>query len=207
MYSLKRQKGNIAEEIVVSRVKREGFNIICQNYLKKWGEIDIVAEKSRKIHFIEVKSVSRETKLDLAKESCFMGDIEGKIWTICDFLCIPRGKPRGYQVEEKIIPSVVEGLPSYPAACRRVVDSGPFSARGGSTSGMTCETDKNSFNPVWNMTNKKKLRFSKVIRTYLADTYREVFPEFQIDLFAVSLDFYKKIAYISKVENILLEEI
>ena len=39
-----------------------------------------------------------------------------------DFLYIPRGLPRGYQVEEKIIPSVVEGLPSYPAACRRVVD-------------------------------------------------------------------------------------
>ena len=161
MYSLKRQKGNIAEEIVVSRVKREGFNIICQNYLKKWGEIDIVAEKSRKIHFIEVKSVSRETKSYLAKESCFMENVEGKVWKICDFM---------------------------------------------ETDTVSRETDKNSFNPVWNMTNKKKLRFSKVIRTYLADTYREVFPDFQVDLYAVSLDFSRKVAYISKVENILLKE-
>ena len=32
-----------------------------RNYTKKWGEIDIVAEKADKLYFVEVKSVSRET--------------------------------------------------------------------------------------------------------------------------------------------------
>ena len=57
MYSQKRQKGNTAEEIVVLYLKNTGFQILDQNYLRKWGEIDIVAKKLRKIHFIEVKTV------------------------------------------------------------------------------------------------------------------------------------------------------
>ena len=40
---------------------KHGFSISDRNYTKKWGEIDVVAEKSNKIYFIEVKSVSRET--------------------------------------------------------------------------------------------------------------------------------------------------
>ena len=32
-----------------------------RNYTKKWGEIDIVAEKANKLYFVEVKSVARET--------------------------------------------------------------------------------------------------------------------------------------------------
>ncbi len=37
------------------------FLILERNYTKKWGEIDIVAEKNNKLYFIEVKSVSCET--------------------------------------------------------------------------------------------------------------------------------------------------
>jgi putative endonuclease len=44
---------------------KHGFNILDRNYTKKWGELDIVAEKENKIYFIEVKSVSRETLDDL----------------------------------------------------------------------------------------------------------------------------------------------
>ncbi|MGB2580146.1 MAG: YraN family protein, partial [Minisyncoccia bacterium] len=34
--------------------------VICQNYRKKCGEIDIIAQKGKILHFIEVKSVTRE---------------------------------------------------------------------------------------------------------------------------------------------------
>ena len=61
MYSQKRQKGNTAEEIVVLYLKNTGFQILDQNYLRKWGEIDIVAEKEGILRFIEVKSVSADT--------------------------------------------------------------------------------------------------------------------------------------------------
>ena len=48
----------IASKWLVSRK----FIILERNYLKKHGEIDIVARETDKIHFIEVKSVSYETK-------------------------------------------------------------------------------------------------------------------------------------------------
>ncbi len=52
--------GTIGEDAVCTYVKRKGFKVIDRNYLKKWGELDVVALKDKKIHFIEVKSVSRK---------------------------------------------------------------------------------------------------------------------------------------------------
>lgn len=54
--------GAYGEEIAVSYLKKQGFLILDQNYLKKWGEIDIVARGTDMIHFVEVKTVSYETK-------------------------------------------------------------------------------------------------------------------------------------------------
>ena len=55
------KKGEIGENIAVKFLMKHNFSIIERNYTKKWGEIDIIAEKSNKLYFIEVKSVSRET--------------------------------------------------------------------------------------------------------------------------------------------------
>lgn len=58
--------GKIGEDIAEKWLFSMDFVILERNYLKKWGEIDIVArETSEKLHFIEVKSVSYETKSDL----------------------------------------------------------------------------------------------------------------------------------------------
>ncbi len=52
--------GQIGEDSACKYLVRHGFNILDRNYLKKWGEIDIVAKKDGKIRFVEVKSVSRD---------------------------------------------------------------------------------------------------------------------------------------------------
>ena len=57
----KRRLGDMGENIACDFLKRRGFEIIERNYLRKWGEIDIIARKNNIIHFIEVKSVSRVT--------------------------------------------------------------------------------------------------------------------------------------------------
>ncbi len=57
-----KQIGNLGESVVANHLVRHGFTILERNYLKKWGEIDIIAVKSDKVHFIEVKTVSYETK-------------------------------------------------------------------------------------------------------------------------------------------------
>ena len=60
MPSPKRKIGDIGEQIVAVYLETKGFRVLERNYLRKWGEIDIVAEKDQLLSFIEVKSVSRE---------------------------------------------------------------------------------------------------------------------------------------------------
>jgi len=67
-FSEKRQKGNIGEDIACQFLERRGFRIAGRNYLRKWGEIDIIAEKGNIVRFIEVKSVSRDTLPDISRE-------------------------------------------------------------------------------------------------------------------------------------------
>ena len=61
MYSKKRQFGNIGENVACVYLEKHGYTILERNYLRKWGEIDIVAQKGAITHFVEVKSVSSET--------------------------------------------------------------------------------------------------------------------------------------------------
>lgn len=58
----KNKIGAIGEQIAENYLKKRGYNILSINYLKKWGEIDIVThETTKKIHFVEVKTISHET--------------------------------------------------------------------------------------------------------------------------------------------------
>jgi putative endonuclease len=60
VFTSKTQKtGEIGENIAVKFLVKHDFSILNRNYTKKWGEIDIIAEKANKLYFIEVKSVSR----------------------------------------------------------------------------------------------------------------------------------------------------
>ena len=65
--------GKYGEEIAAQFLTNKGFTIQNRNYLKKWGEIDIVARRTGKIHFVEVKTVSYETK-EYLKESVSRGN-------------------------------------------------------------------------------------------------------------------------------------
>jgi putative endonuclease len=55
------ETGKIGESITANFLIKKGFCMICQNYRKKWGEIDIIVEKDKIIHFVEVKTVSRKS--------------------------------------------------------------------------------------------------------------------------------------------------
>lgn len=71
-----KKTGNLGETIAATFLKKKGLAIVERNYTKKFGEIDIVAretgtpghsgifshETNDIIHFVEVKSVSYETK-------------------------------------------------------------------------------------------------------------------------------------------------
>ena len=53
--------GQLGEEVACKFLMKHGFSILERNYTKKWGEIDIIAEKERNLYFIEVKSKKVET--------------------------------------------------------------------------------------------------------------------------------------------------
>jgi len=57
----KRKTGNLGEDLACRFLIKRGYDVIERNYLKKCGEIDVIAKINSKIHFIEVKSVSCET--------------------------------------------------------------------------------------------------------------------------------------------------
>lgn len=61
--------GETGENIAVKFLMKHGFSILDRNYTKKWGEIDIIAEKDNKIYFIEVKSVSKTDLGDVTHET------------------------------------------------------------------------------------------------------------------------------------------
>ncbi len=64
--------GELGEDVACKFLLKNGFSILERNYTKKWGEIDIVAEKDNRRYFIEVKSVSCETLPDFSEENPFV---------------------------------------------------------------------------------------------------------------------------------------
>ena len=67
--SEKQKTGEIGENITTRFLVKHKFTIKDRNYTKKWGEIDIVAEKDNKIYFIEVKSISKDNLKIVSQET------------------------------------------------------------------------------------------------------------------------------------------
>jgi len=52
-----KELGDFGEKIARDYLKKKRYKILAKNFKRKWGEIDIVAKKKRKIIFVEVKTI------------------------------------------------------------------------------------------------------------------------------------------------------
>src|SRR3989338_3314442 len=80
--SEKRKIGDIGEEFTCRFLKGRGYKIVERNYLKKWGEIDIVAQNKDGLHFIEVKSLTARPSYAKASEGKdeYMPEANMRLW-------------------------------------------------------------------------------------------------------------------------------
>jgi putative endonuclease len=49
------QKGKEGELLVAQYLQKHGYTIVTQNYRKRFGEVDVIAQKKDTIAFVEVK--------------------------------------------------------------------------------------------------------------------------------------------------------
>ena len=54
--------GYLGEVMAIKYLERNGFQILHHHFTTHWGELDIIAKKQNKIHFIEVKTRTSEVK-------------------------------------------------------------------------------------------------------------------------------------------------
>ncbi len=67
--------GELGEDVACKYLEKNGFSILERNYTKKWGEIDIIAQKDDVLYFVEVKSKSVSI-LDFVSQKFDQNDTE-----------------------------------------------------------------------------------------------------------------------------------
>lgn len=72
----KRKTGDIGENLAAKFLEKRGFKIIERNYRKKWGELDIVAQKDGVVHFVEVKALRQ----DLSRPTVYRPEDAVRAW-------------------------------------------------------------------------------------------------------------------------------
>ncbi len=71
--------GRLGEDIALRYFIDRGFSLVCRNYHKPYGEIDLVLSKGYITHFVEVKSVSYPPARDLPNQAWRAGVTESVV--------------------------------------------------------------------------------------------------------------------------------
>ncbi len=58
----KQATGSSGEDIATDYLRKQGFTIVTHNFRTKVGEIDIIARRGDKLHFVEVKARTSDIK-------------------------------------------------------------------------------------------------------------------------------------------------
>ena len=84
MPSVKRKFGDLGEKIAEEYLTREGYRVIEKNYLKPWGEIDLISKKDNSLVFFEVKTRDSKNVEHYSAESAINKNKIRKLQKICE---------------------------------------------------------------------------------------------------------------------------
>lgn len=105
--SPKRQLGDVGEGVACKYLESKGCRIVERNYLRKWGEIDIIAKKGDLLIFVEVKSVSSRAEERVSHEN--IGS-NGSPHEIGGAAISQGSRVTGYRPEENVHPAKLKRL-------------------------------------------------------------------------------------------------
>lgn len=114
--------GGIGENLAAYYLHQQGYSIVDSNYLKKWGEIDIVAQKGKNMHFVEVKTVSYETKEQLQYA------VSHETWRPEDQVDERKLKKLGRAIETWVAEHTYEGTYQMDVMAVRIVEDELFAS-------------------------------------------------------------------------------
>lgn len=176
-FSHKRQFGNIGEDLACVFLIKIGFTIIDRNYLKKWGEIDIVAKKNNIFHFIEVKSAKLHVK----------GFDENELKD--------KNVTREMDSNSKNIVSRLFSRKSFT----KINDFSLWNIA------LSRESEEDVYRPEENVNYFKQKRLLRTIETYMLEKKFNDDQEWQIDVITVKIDFLNKKCIIKHIENVIFD--
>ena len=108
MPSKKRKFGDAGEEIAARYLEGKGYQIIERNYLKPWGEIDIVAKNKGMLIFCEVKTREKKhVEHYLAEASVNRLKIK-KLQKICETYLMERRLPYSQKWQIDVLAIVID---------------------------------------------------------------------------------------------------
>jgi len=57
---MKKEIGKLGEKIAKKYLQNKGYEVLETNFQNKWGEIDLIGKKEKKIIFFEVKTILKK---------------------------------------------------------------------------------------------------------------------------------------------------
>lgn len=171
-FTSKKQKlGELGEKIAEMFLVKQGFLIIDRNYSTRFGEIDIIALKNNRYHFIEVKTitVSRVTNSNRLKD-------------FQDYFTLNQSN-----VSRETLPFTTEISKNTTVSYETVVDQQLPGKRVVSRETFVDEYRKIT-NPFQNISYRKITRLIKTVEIYISMKKLSITSLWQIDGIGIKID-------------------
>lgn len=99
----KRKIGFFGEELASNFLLSKGYKIVKRNFFTKFGEIDIVALKDKKLFFFEVKLRSRTSLKFLSFENLISEEKVEKMYSALELFMLKNKKFENYEFDIGLI--------------------------------------------------------------------------------------------------------